>query len=168
MYTLDVLQMSDGNFNPESLSTATWEGQGIKTHILDQVLRQVKKHGEDFSLLTIDDIDAVLRSGLETGDYTLHVAGLEIDLQAIFEKYASRYAEWIANNIIDGNFNGLRGIKSAILVGGGAVLTESYLAKWYHDKLLRFDKNPATKGIAPVDANAVGGIRLAKMRLASH
>lgn len=167
MYTLDVLQMSDGNFNPESLSTATWEGQGIRTHILDPVLRQVKKHGEDFSLLTLDDIDAVLRNGLETGDYTLRVAGLEVNLKSAIDKYAQRYAEWIANNIVDGTFNGLRGIKSAILVGGGAVLTESHLSKWYHEKLLRFDNNPATKGIAPVDANAVGGIRLAKMRLNS-
>ena len=48
---------------------------------------------------------------------------------------------------------------------GGAVLTEQYLSKWYHDKLLRFDGSDATRKIQAVEANAVGGIRLAKMRL---
>ncbi|MEL6309911.1 MAG: hypothetical protein AAFQ52_17350, partial [Chloroflexota bacterium] len=77
MYTLDALQMADGNFNPESLGTATWEGNGIKGHILDPMLAKVRKQGEDFSLLTIDDIDAVIRQGLQTGDYKLRIAGLE-------------------------------------------------------------------------------------------
>ena len=164
MYTLDALKMQDGNFNPESLGTATWEGQGIKAHILDPLLRQARKQGDDFSLLTVDDIDAVVRQGLQTGDYTLHVAGKELNLKNLLDKYAERYAEWIANSILDGVFDGLRGIRSCILVGGGAVLTENYLYRWYADKLLRFDASKITSDIEPVYANAVGGIRLAKMR----
>jgi hypothetical protein len=164
MYTLDALKMSDGNFNPESLSTATWEEQGIKAHILDPLLRQVKKQGDDFSLLTVDDIDSVIREGLQTGDYRLRVAGKELNLKSLLDKYSERYAEWIANSVLDGVFNGLRGIRSCILVGGGAVLTEDYLHRWYASKLLRFDQSEITSDIEPVYANAIGGIRLAKMR----
>lgn len=164
MYTLDALQMSEGNFNPESLATATWEGQGIRAHILDPLLRQVKKQGEDFDLLTLDDIDAVLRKGILSGDYTLRVAGLELNLEKLVEKYSERYAEWIGNTIIDGVFNGLRGIRGALLVGGGAVLTAKFLDRYHPDKILHFNQYPATKDIDPVYANAVGGLRLAKMR----
>lgn len=168
MYTLDAIQMTDGNFNPETLATSTWEGQGIKAHILDPILRQVKKAGDDFTLLTIDDIDAVIRQGIQTNDYALRVAGHELDIEKALNKYATRYAEWIANNIIDGVFSGLRGIKSAILIGGGALMTQQHLSKWYPDKLLGFDKSEATRKIQAVEANAVGGIRLAKMRMAQQ
>ena len=165
MHTLNALQMVDGNFNPESLATATWENGGIKVHLLEPILRQIRKVDEDFELLTIDDIDEVVRHGIKNQDFKLRVAGKELDLQPAIDKYSERFSEWIANNIIDGVFNGLRGFKSAILVGGGAVLTAPYLSKWYEEKLLRFNENEATKGIDPVDANAVGGIRLAKMRI---
>ncbi len=165
MHTLDALQMSDGNFNPESLATATWENGGLKVHLLEPMLRQVRKTDDDFAMRTVDDIDEVVRRGILQNDHKLRVAGKEMDLKKALDKYSERYSEWIANNIIDGVFNGLRGFKSAILIGGGARLTESHLTKWYPDKLLRFDQNDATKGIDPVDANAVGGIRLAKMRI---
>lgn len=71
-------------------------------------------------MLTVDDVDRVLRAGTVTDDYTLRVAGMEINLQPLVEKYATRYAEWIANNIVDGVFSGLRGIKALILVGVGS------------------------------------------------
>jgi hypothetical protein len=165
MHTLDALQMSNGNFNPESLATATWENGGLRIHILEPILRQVRKADEDFGLLTLDDIDATIRNGILHNDHKLRVAGKELDLKSAIDKYSERYAEWVANNIVDGVFNGLRGFKSVIIVGGGAVLTAPYLSKWYQEKLLRFDQNKATRGIDPVDANAIGGIRLAKMRL---
>jgi hypothetical protein len=68
MYTLDALQVSNGQFNPESLQSATWEGQGILDHILRPALNQVKKAGPDFELLTIDDIDKTLLQGIENGN----------------------------------------------------------------------------------------------------
>ncbi|PJF39309.1 MAG: hypothetical protein CUN54_08985, partial [Phototrophicales bacterium] len=69
------------------------------------------------------------------------------------------------NNIIDGVFGGLRGIKSVILVGGGAVQIEDHLREWYGDKVLNRKKVAATKRLHPVDMNAVGGLRLALMRV---
>jgi hypothetical protein len=64
VYTLDALKLVDGNFNPEALEHATWEGGGINVHVLQPVLRAIKKQADDFALLTIDDIDAVIRRGL--------------------------------------------------------------------------------------------------------
>jgi hypothetical protein len=163
-YTLDALKLVDGNFNPEALEFATFEDGGVKTHVVDPILREVRKQGEDFSLLTPDDIDRVLRLGLVSEDYTLRVAGYEVNLAALVEKQRVRYAEWVANNIADNVFQGFRGIKSAILVGGGALLVEDHLREWYGDKILNRKKHPTTRKIHPVDFNAVGGLRFALRR----
>ena len=60
-------------------------------------------------------------------DYTLKVAGYEIDLEPLVQKQSERFAEWVANNIADNVFQGFRGIKNVILVGGGALLVEDHL-----------------------------------------
>jgi hypothetical protein len=164
MHTLDALQVSDGQFNPESLQSATWENAGIMAHILTPVLAVARKSGADFELIGLDDIDRVLRCGILTGDYSLVSGGSKIDLKPAIDKFSERYAQWISNQIIDGVFDGLRGIKSLIFVGGGAVLTAAYLQKWYAGKLLSMAQNPNTKNVSPVDANAVGGLRLALSR----
>jgi hypothetical protein len=62
-------------------------------------------------------------------------------------------------------FDGFRGIKSVILVGGGAVLVEDHLKKWYGDKILDRKKHETTKKLHPVDMNAVCVIRFALARL---
>ena len=160
-YTLDALKMNDGSFNPESLEHATWESGGVMTHLLEPILKQIRKQGADFDLLTTDDIDRIIRQGLASGDYTLKVAGHTVDLTALVAKYRERYAGWIANNIADGVFAGFRGIKSVILVGGGALLVEDFLQQWYPGKVLERKKHPTTKKIHPVDFNCVGGLRLA-------
>lgn len=164
MNTLDALQITDGQFNPESLSSATWENGGLKTHIFDPALRVVKAVSPDFDLMTIDDVERVLRSGLTVDDWFLRVAGLEVDMKPVFDKYAERYAAWVSNNIVDGVFNGLRGIKSMILVGGGAGLIQHYLQQGYPNKILNPDAHKTMKGVSPVEMNAVGGLRLAASR----
>jgi Actin like proteins N terminal domain/Archaeal actin homologue MreB-like, C-terminal len=164
-HTLDALKLVNGNFNAESLQHATWEAGGVHVHVREPILRAVKKQGDDFANLTVDDVDLVIRAGLVSEDYSLRVAGYEIDLKPMMDKYRERYAEWIANNIGDGVFDGFRGIKSVILVGGGAVLVEDYLKKWYGDKILDRKKHETTKKLHPVDMNAIGGIRFALARL---
>ena len=163
-YTLDALRLLDGNFNPEALEHATFENGGIIAHVLEPMLRAVRRMGEDFTLLGIEDMERVLRMGLVSDDYTLTVAGQEIDLEPLVNKHRERYAEWIANNIVDGVFASLRGVRSVILVGGGALLIEDFMRQWYGDKVLDRKKHPTTKKIFPVDFNAVGGLRLALAR----
>ena len=133
-YTLDALKMSNGNFNPEELEHATFENGGIMTHILEPILHTLKRMGDDFSLLSIEDAERVLRLGLISGDYTLTVAGQAVDVEPLVNKYRERYAGWIANNILDGVFAGLRGIKSVILVGGGALIVEDFMREWYGEQ----------------------------------
>jgi hypothetical protein len=162
MHTLDALQMSDGNFNPEALAHATIENGGIKTHILEPVLRTVKKMGHDYDLLTLDDIDAVLRKGMQADNWTLTTAGQSVDLREEFQKRFDRYSQWIANTVIDGPFNGLRGMRAAIPVGGGARLVQDNLAALYEGKIMRFGVDGTTQNIDPIDANTLGGLRLAK------
>ena len=164
-YTLDALKLVDGNFNPEALQYATWENGGINAHIREPILNIVKKKSEDFANVTVDDIDAVIRCGLEKGDYNLRAAGVSVDLKPLIDKYRERFAEWIANNIGDGIFGSFKGIKSVILVGGGATLIGDHMKKWYGDKILDPKKHPSTAKIHPVDFNAVGGLRFAQMRL---
>jgi hypothetical protein len=164
-YTLDALQLTEGNFNPESLQYATWENGGINVHVREPILNSIRKKSEDFSTLTVDDIDRVIRTGLDSDNYTLKVAGYTADLKPLLDKYRERYAEWIANNIGDGVFNGFKGIKSVILVGGGATLITDHMRKWYGDKILDPTKHVSTAKIHPVDFNAVGGLRFALMRL---
>jgi hypothetical protein len=164
VYTLDALKLVDGNFNPEALEHASWENGGISVHVLQPILRVLKKQSEDFTMLTVDDVDAVIRQGLTKHDYTLRVAGYEMDIEPLVNKYSQRYAEWVANNIVDGVFSGLRGIKSAILIGGGEPLTSKWLKKWYGGKILNRKDYDLVRRIHPVDMNAVGGLRMALMR----
>ena len=126
-HTLDALQLVDGNFNPETLEHATWDNGGLHTHLREPVLRIIKKKSDDFANVTVDDIDAVIRQGSNTGDYTLRVAGYELDLKPLIDKYRERYAGWIANNICDGVFNSFNGIRAVILVGGGTSLIEDFM-----------------------------------------
>jgi hypothetical protein len=164
VFTLDALRFTDGNFNPEALEHATWTDAGLNVHLRQPVLRAIKSQSDEFDHLTVDDVDQVIRVGLKTGDYTLRVAGYEIDLQPQIDKHRERYAGWIANNVCDGVFDGFRGIKSVILVGGGTALVESWLRQWYGDKLLNPQKHATTKKVSAVDMNAMGGLRLALMR----
>ena len=162
-HTLDAVLLTNGNFNPESLQHATWEEGGVHVHIREPILRAIKKHSEDFANITVDDIDRVIRLGSVSGDYTLSAAGFEVDLKPMLDKYRERYAGWIANNIGDGVFNQFRGIKSIILVGGEALISD-HLRKWYGEKILNPKKHKTTSRLHPIDMNAVGGLRLALLR----
>lgn len=162
-HTLDAVLLQNGDFNPESLQHATWEEGGVHVHIREPMLKVVKKLSADFDRLTVDDIDRVIRLGSASGDYTLRAGGFEADLKPMLDRYRERYAEWIANNIGDNVFNQFRGIKSVILVGGEALVSD-HLRKYYPDKILNPKQHKTTAKVHPIDMNAVGGLRLALMR----
>jgi hypothetical protein len=174
VFTVDALKLQDGNFNPESLEHATWQNQGVNAHVREPILRLLHKKHHDFGALTVDDIDVIIRRGFTEGDFTVKVAGMEVDLKTPIMAMCERYADWIANNICDGVFNGFQGIKSVILVGGGAVMVQEKLENLYGTfnisnsskggKILDPKKHPLTKKVHPVDMNAVGGLRFALMR----
>lgn len=164
VYTLDALKMVDGNFNPEALEHATWKNGGLGVHVLEPIVRTLKKQHDDFINVSVDDVDAAIRQGQKSKSYVIRAGGVEADIGPLIDKYSERFAAWLANNIVDGVFDGFRGIKSVILVGGGTTLTEKWLRQWYGDKILTPKKFDSTKKIHPVDMNAVGGLRFALMR----
>jgi hypothetical protein len=173
-YTLDALKLRDGNFNPESLEYATWENAGVNTHVREPLLRLLHKRHDDFTGLTVDDIDALLRRAFDEGDYTLRVASAEMDLREAITALCGRYADWMSNTICDGVYNGFRGIKSVIVVGGGASLVVNQLREVYgtfevstgssDGKIMDPSSSPLTEKSRPVDMNAVGGLRFALMQ----
>jgi len=163
-YTLDALKITNGSFNLETLASATWTNGGLDAHLRQPLLKLIKQQGDDFNLMTVDDVDQVIRRGVLTDDYTLTAGRSEIDLAPVVEKFRERYAEWIANNIVDDVFSGLSGINAVILVGGGASLIEDHMTSWYGDKIMQRKDYAATRKLHPVDMNAVGGLRLALMQ----
>lgn len=164
-YTLDALKFQDGNFDPESLEHATWENAGVKTHVWERLRSRLRKHDEDFSVITVDDIDAALRRGFASGDWTVTIAGKSVDLKPLCDRYFEEFADWAANNICDGVFDGFRGIKSVILVGGGAAMVAGKLRDIYPDKIIDQRKIAHLKKVHPGDLNAIGGLRLALRRV---
>lgn len=162
-HTLDALLLVDGNFNAESLQHATWEEGGVHVHIREPILKAIKKLSSDMAVVTVDDVDRVIRLGSASGDYTLRAGGYEVDIKPLLDKYRLRYADWIANNIGDNVFNQFRGIKSVIVVGGEGLVSD-HLRKYFPDKIIDPKQHKTTAKVHPIDMNAVGGLRLALMQ----
>lgn len=166
-FSTDALKFQNGNFDPDSLEQATWQNAGVNLHIWQRLRAKLRKMNEDFEVVTVDDIDRVIRTGFATGNWILSIAGKDIDLKSACDRYFEEYADWLANNICDGVFNGFRGIKSVLLVGGGAVMVGNKLRRIYADKIVDPRKYPHIKKLHPGDLNAAGGLRLALRNLKS-
>lgn len=165
VYTLDAVALHNGNFNPETLDSATFENFGIDRQVRQPLLHYLKEEVPEFVGLTVDDIDRVLRNGFVSGDFTLSHAGKSVDIAPLIEDYRLRFAQDIANAVIDSRFDQLADYRALIVVGGGAALIEDHLRKMYGpEKVLDRRKHASTKKLHPVDMNAIGGLRLALMR----
>lgn len=167
-FTLDAIRITDGNFNLDRLEEATIPNAGVHTHVREPMLRQIHKQGDDFKIVTVDDVDLAIRRGMNTGNWKLTVAGYEMDLEKLALRTFERYADWVSNNVCDGVFNGFRGVKSVILVGGGATMISDKLRETYPGKILDPKKFTHTKRVHPIDMNAVGGLSYALMRNRKH
>ncbi|MEM6284396.1 MAG: ParM/StbA family protein [Chloroflexota bacterium] len=169
MYTGDALLLKNGKFSPEDLQHATWDNAGLASHVLNPILAQLKKMSPDYAVTTIDDVDLALRVGLKIGDYIVRSGGTAVDIKPMLDKLTARYAGWLMNNIISGVFNGLRGIKSLIIVGGGTMFVMDAFQNEYNragdrDRILDPREHPLTLDLHPVDMNAVGGLRFGLMK----
>ncbi len=171
LYTLDTLRVINGRIQAENIESATDEHGGIRRNILEPVLREVKlRGGDEFSLMTIDHIDRVLRKGMnETymdaagnarADYRLTSGSATMNIEPLIRAVSQTYAEYIANNVIDSTLNGLKGIAVVVMVGGGTSLVLELLRQWYGLKIL----DPDSVGVEPINLNAAGGLRAALHR----
>lgn len=158
IHTLDSIVLSDGDFNPETLQHATWANDGLRKHILDPILRDIRKRGGDFSGVTLDHIDAALRDPEHKVRITSTVV---IPIGPALKSYGERYAGWVANTIIDPVLNGLNGYSGLALVGGWTDIVEPHLRKWYGDKIFDRTQHTFASKIHPAYWNSYGGAVLA-------
>lgn len=165
--TLDAVRVSDGNFNPESLETATWAQGGANEHMRKPLLRLLKKSHPDFANATVDDIDAAFRREKPI----VKRGAAEVNLTDAIKGVAEEYAGWMANNILDGEYAGLSSIRHCIVGGGLASHIEPWLRKWYGDKIVDVNKHPHTrhlKNIHPGFWNAIGARNMSAYMEASE
>ena len=163
-YTLDAILLSNGKLNPEMPGRHTYEDGGIDELVRQPLLNWLHDQHEDFTRLSVEDVDRVITQGSDIGDYVMRAGAAKLDLGRTIDELRRDYADWISNVVIDSVFRDLRGIRQVLLVGGGATLAGSRLRELYGDKVLDTSKHPATKKISPSDMNAIGGLRLARMR----
>lgn len=161
VWTLDTILMHNGIFNPETLQHATWQGDGLDTWIRKPLLATVSRISADFAVCTVDDIDLLMRQWVETDEAVLKIAGKEADMTKAIAKLGTRYAEYISNNILDAQYNGLAGIRGLLMIGGGAFFVTKALQEFYPDKVVDFEQY----GLSPVVVNVEGGLRLAQRRV---
>lgn len=159
VHTLDALFIQDGEINPEALQHSTKAGQGLRTHVLEPVLRDLNKRGGDFGAVTLDMVDEALRHPQQQ----LFIGSLKVDLAPLFAARSEAYASWIANEVIDSEFSGLNGINRLVLVGGMADLVQPYLTKWYGEKVFNRAAHTFASKVHPAYWNAYGGLVLAKL-----
>lgn len=156
LYTLDAVLTVDGGFNQESLKRATFEKHGLKHHVFVPILEHVNQV-QGFEGATIDHIDMALRHP----ERKVVIGTFAIPLGELFDQMFDRYANWIANEVIDTEFNGLKTINRVITVGGGANDVDGFLRKWYPNRdIMEKDKHPLTRNIHPTNFSVIGGLRL--------
>ncbi|MEZ4672593.1 MAG: ParM/StbA family protein [Anaerolineae bacterium] len=164
-HTANAFIAHNGKFNSSQLVHSSIEHGGGDTHIRTPLLEWVRGQGGELSAVTTDDIDRVLRLAAASGDYTLKFGLASVDLLPALEQLALHYAHWLANNVIDSRFDGLRGINRVLVVGGNAAYVMSHFAEWYPGKAITEKEWAGLNGWHPADLNAVGGLRLALARL---
>lgn len=159
MWSLDVIITENGVFNPEHLDNATYD-RGIHDNVLAPILRALHGYDDDFTVLTVFDVDNALRKGIASGDFSIVVAGKEIDIQELFHDTCNRYADYVFNTVVDSDYNGFRGMR-VLAVGGGSILLAPAIKEWLGDRLIDASSYKHTKGLHPTYYNAAGGYRLA-------
>jgi len=168
-YTLDILRISDGNFDPESLATATWEADGLFRHVITPVLAAIHKFSDDdFKVITPDMVDKAIYESYYAAGKKCNVtsAGKSMDLTEAVQVASQRYTEWIVANIFDSHYRGLLGIKHVIVVGGGAYLISKHLRAdtQIGPKIFDYSSLSQLKGVRPTELNAIGGQRWARFK----
>ncbi len=172
VYTLDAVLVSDGKVNPQQ--TASYSDKGLDFFIRKPLMQAAHESSREFESVTEDDIDMLIRQYAQAQDdqgrwqaCNLYHGGYTVDLFSVMQRQIAEYTKWINNNVL-ARYDGLRGIRHVVLVGGGASLITPLMIEMYPDKVKNSSEPPhyAAGRISPVNMNAYGGLRvaLAKVR----
>lgn len=167
VFTLDCVLVRDGKVSPEH--TFSLPNAGLNQFVRVPLMLAAQGAGRDFQAVNEDDIDQLIRAYAAATDDAgrieasiLSYGGYTVDLYGPMQNAIQTYANWIVANAIS-HFDGLRGIRHVVLLGGGASLITPYFADWYPDKVKNSSTPPhyAVAKIAPHNMNVVGGLRVA-------
>lgn len=173
VYTLDCVLIRDGKVSPEH--TFSIPNAGLSQFVRIPLMLAAQGAGRDFTNVSEDDIDQLIRAYATAKDEserytacTLFYGGYTVDLYSAMQACIRTYANWIVANALS-RFDGLRGIRHMVLVGGGASLITPVMCELYPDKVKNSSTPPhyAAAKIHPVNANVVGGLRIALARVQS-
>jgi hypothetical protein len=167
VYTLDAVLIRDGKLVSEQ--TFSLPNAGLDGFIRKPLMLAAQAAGRDFAGVTEDNIDQLIRAYAIAKDdaeqytgCTLYYGGYTVDLVGVMQREIANYVNWIGNNALS-RYEGLRGIKHLVLVGGGASLISPLLSALYPDQVKNTDRPPyyAVAKIAPHNMNVLGGLRIA-------
>lgn len=165
MKTFDALEITNGEINPKNLISATYKTEGIYRHIIQPILSHYK---HKYPYLSIGHIDAAIRNGIGGAGYILDPDNARIDIEGAVKSAARAYADYVANAIIDTNYESFVAFRGAYFYGGLANFSPfmDAMLEFYPEKVIDLKKVSELKKINPVDMNAVAGLRflLAKQK----
>lgn len=167
VFTLDCVLIRDGKVASEQ--TFSLPNAGLDQFIRKPLMLAAHGAGRDFAGVTEDDIDKLIRDYAAATDDTerytaanLYHGGYTVDLFPTIQREIAAYVNWIGNNALS-RYDGLRGIKHLVLVGGGASLITPLVYELYPDKVKNSSTPPhyAAGRVHPVNMNVIGGLRIA-------
>jgi hypothetical protein len=161
--TGDTYTIFDGNLNPDAIAHATDDKAGVINNILKPILSDVMQAVPDAKHLTTAHIDSYLRhyvANPSADAATIRVSGKNVNIEKSILANCERYAEWIAANKLDPLWS--VGTDAIVEAGGGWLYIESWIRRWYPDRLLLAPSMfPHTKQMALFDLNGVGQLHFA-------
>lgn len=174
VYTLDAVLVTDGKVNAQQ--TESFSNKGLDFFIRKPLVQAAHESSREFEGVTEDNIDVLIRQYAEAKDdqacweaCNLYHGGYTVDLFSVMQRQIAEYVGWIGNNVL-ARYDGLRGIRHVVLVGGGASLITPLLFAMYPDKVKNSSEPPhyAAGRISPVNMNAYGGLRVAVAKVRSE
>lgn len=161
--TYDTYIVRNGKIEAESLTFATDADAGILRQMIEPVMDYIRdqfvKAGESVPRLRPVQVDGWLRDWslgkMKPQHARIKLHGRILDLQAIFELVAMRYARYLIEEKLERSFQ--QGADTILLAGGGWVYILDHIKKHYPGKNILFpDRVPHLRGVPLWELNAYG------------
>jgi hypothetical protein len=165
-WTFSVTETINGSLNLDDVGNYTFENYGLRAGFFTPMCEEIRSWGGAWEAITEDMLDIVIRHGLDSADprnpdnwLLSNMAGQSHSILELYNIYSLRYAERLANEVLDNNIDILSSNK-CFAVGGGDRIVVPHLSRFYGKNVFyEVRKHPTVKGIHPAYYNAIGGLR---------
>jgi hypothetical protein len=161
VHTTDFVLLYNGQPNIEDFPKATYPNISVNRLVRNEVLKAIKGASSDFSMLTVEHIDQVIRNAYngdaDGAQFVLEYGG-QHDITGLIQQQGDQLAEAVYQ-VVESDFAGLEGINKLVLIGGGALMVMGYLYGKYGEKVVDTRTYETTAVLHPIHFNAVGGLR---------